>query len=310
MCFGKHPFIELDEELRLFIPRPTKEEIAQLEANIVADGEIKEPVVVWGNILVDGYTRYDIARRLDMPFHLKRREFRDNDAAKAWMLRNQLGRRNLSPDQMSIIRGKLYNLTKEEREVGGKSYHQGEKTSEIIANQSGVTEKTVRNDAKFAEAVEKLEPEVREAVVNNEVKSSRKDVKELAEKPAAEQKKIVKKVKSGKAKSVKDALHPKELDESLPEHLRELAADKTLADYVKALTATVKEVKRIGNELGGRFLVTAEIVDHLNQARNLIANGIYHCVCPRCNGKKNGCHHCRKSGWLTKWALEEMESVA
>ena len=41
-----------------------------------------------------------------------------------------------------------------------------------------------------------------------------------------------------------------------------------------------------------------------------IANGIFHCVCPRCNGKKSGCHHCRKSGWMPKWALEEMESVA
>lgn len=209
MCFGKHPFIELDEELRLFIPRPTKEEIAQLEANIVADGEIKEPVVVWGNILVDGYTRYDIARRLDMPFHLKRREFRDNDAAKAWMLRNQLGRRNLSPDQMSLIRAELYRLTKDERERGCKNYTQGEKSAAAVAKQTGVTEKTVHNDVKYAEAVGKLDPDVREAVVNREVESTRKAVKELAEKTPAQQRKVVAKVKAGEAKTIQEVLKPK-----------------------------------------------------------------------------------------------------
>jgi hypothetical protein len=213
MCFGNHPFIEVDEELRLLIPRPTKEEIAQLEANIVADGEIKEPVTVWGNVLVDGYTRLEIARRLKMPFHLKRREFRDNDEAKAWMLRNQLGRRNLAPDQMSLIRAELYRLAKDDhggdRKSSGKSYHLKEKACETVAKETGVSEKTVRNDAKYADAVKKLTPEVREAVVNHDVKANRKAVKELAEKPPEEQKAVVAKVKAGEAKTVQEAIKPK-----------------------------------------------------------------------------------------------------
>lgn len=316
MCFGTHDFLEVDEELRLLIPKRTKEERDQLEANILADGEIRDPIIVWDRIVIDGMGRFEIARKHKMPFHIKRKEFNNNAECKAWMYRNQLGRRNLTENAIRLMRGDLYNLTKDERGGDRKSKRTDcaliaeEPTAQQLAKSFGTGARTIQQDGKLAESVKQMPEEVAHAVVNHEVKADRKDIEELAAKPAAEQKKIVRKVKSGKAKSVKEALHPKEVDESLPEHLRELAADKTLADYVKSLTATVKDIKRIGNEIGGRFLVTAEIVDHLNQARNLIANGIFHCVCPRCNGKKSGCHHCRKSGWLPEWALEEMESVA
>lgn len=316
MCFGTHDFLEVDEELRLLIPKRTKEERDQLEANILADGEIRDPIIVWDRIVIDGMGRFEIARKHKMPFHIKRKEFNNNAECKAWMYRNQLGRRNLTENAIRLMRGDLYNITKDEHGGDRKSKCQDgtliakEPTAQEIAKSFGTGARTIVRDGHLAESVKQMPEEVAHAVVNHEVKADRKDIEELAAKPPAEQKKIVKKVKSGKAKSVKEALHPKEVDESLPEHLRELAADKTLADYVKALTATVKEIKRIGNEIGGRFLVTAEIVDHLSQARNLIANGIFHCVCPRCNGKKSGCHHCRKSGWMPKWALEEMESVA
>ena len=39
-------------------------------------------------------------------------EFADEDAAMDWMDANQLGRRNLTPDQRSIMRGRRYNRTK------------------------------------------------------------------------------------------------------------------------------------------------------------------------------------------------------
>lgn len=94
----------------------------------------------------------------------------------------------------------------------------------------------------------------------------------------------------------------------IPTHLRDIAADETLPGFVTALTGMVADIKRIGNELGGRYLLSAQIIDFLNQARNHIANGLFHCVCPRCHGKPKGCADCRQSGWMTKWKLEEHEA--
>ena len=43
----------------------------------------------------------------------------DLDAAKAWMIANQLGRRNLTLDQMRYYRGKQYELHKKVKRGGG-----------------------------------------------------------------------------------------------------------------------------------------------------------------------------------------------
>jgi hypothetical protein len=70
-----------------------------------------------------------------------------------WIDANQLGRRNLTPDQMSYIRGRLYNRTKKAgggrtgRDLsGGQSDHP--KTAETLAAKHGVSEKTIRRDGK------------------------------------------------------------------------------------------------------------------------------------------------------------------
>ena len=53
--------------------------------------------------------------------------FADVDAAMDWIDANQLGRRNLTPDQRSIIRGRRYNRMKKAqggaREASGQSDH-------------------------------------------------------------------------------------------------------------------------------------------------------------------------------------------
>ena len=77
---------------------------------------------------------------------------------------SQLGRRNLKPDQMSYIRGRLYNRRKrtkaEAGAMGGSSKSQSDTclpdTATAIATAHGVTERTIRRDGKRAEAIDKL----------------------------------------------------------------------------------------------------------------------------------------------------------
>lgn len=117
----------------------------------------------WPCILLDGHNRYEICTRLDIDFETVEIEFGNREEAADWIDANQLGRRNLHPDQMSLLRGRRYNRTK--KAVGGTGANQFKqsgqnvhfpKTAESLAVQHGVDEKTIRRDGKFAEAVEVL----------------------------------------------------------------------------------------------------------------------------------------------------------
>jgi hypothetical protein len=51
--------LTVDPERKSLIPPLSEEERQGLEASILAKGA-RDQVVVWGNIIVDGYNRYDI----------------------------------------------------------------------------------------------------------------------------------------------------------------------------------------------------------------------------------------------------------
>jgi N6-adenosine-specific RNA methylase IME4 len=189
--------VRIDPEFQAFIPPLAEDEFAQLEMSVRAEG-CRDPLVLWNNIIVDGHHRYHICTKHQLPFKTVEMDFADREAAMDWMDSNQLGRRNLTPDQRSILRGRRYNrMKKTKSEAGaiggasnGKIYRCSSNTAEGIAKQHGVTEKTIRNDGKKAEAIEQLkrtDKESAQAVLNgtkrfNEVRREIKwaEVKEAA----------------------------------------------------------------------------------------------------------------------------------
>jgi len=68
-----------------------------------------------------------------------------------WIDRNQLGRRNLTPDQMSLIRGRMYNRTKKQGERTDLTSAQSEQrltsaevnTRDEISKASGLSHDTI-----------------------------------------------------------------------------------------------------------------------------------------------------------------------
>jgi ParB family chromosome partitioning protein len=118
----------------------------------------------WPCILIDGHNRYEICTRLGIHFEITKIEFSSREEAADWIDANQLGRRNLHPDQMSLLRGRRYNRTK--KSVGEHKGNQHTKmenhqndgipTAERLAQQHGVSKATIERDGQFAEAVEVL----------------------------------------------------------------------------------------------------------------------------------------------------------
>ena len=71
-------------------------ELNLLTQSLLSEG-CRDPLVVWNGEVVDGCNRYKICRENNIPFSFVEMEFEDEAAAKKWIIRNQLARRNV-PD--------------------------------------------------------------------------------------------------------------------------------------------------------------------------------------------------------------------
>jgi len=160
--------IIIDPEFSALIPSISPEELAQLEANLIKDG-CRDALVVWAgeNILLDGHNRKVICGKRAIPYRVRAIGLPDRDAAADWIDANQLGRRNLTPDQISLLRGRIYNRAKKTKAeagaIGGASKAQNDTcladdTAHRLAVQHGVSPATIKRDGQFAAAVEKLTP--------------------------------------------------------------------------------------------------------------------------------------------------------
>lgn len=141
---------ELKELLRPMGLREREE----LEKNLIAEG-VRDPIVVWKekNAILDGHNRYEIATKLELAFTKKEISLPDIDAAKKWMITNQLGRRNLTPMEYDYLLGLLYNT---EKQTETKNDQGGVTTAEKIAKDHGVGERTVRRAGETAKGIDML----------------------------------------------------------------------------------------------------------------------------------------------------------
>ena len=192
--------LKIDPEFQGKIPPLTSEELDQLEKNIVSDGKVINPIIVWNGLIIDGHNRYAILQKHpDIPYTVHEKEFADRYEAIVWICKNQLGRRNLTPEQKLFLIGKQYEAEKSSHGEARKESHDengrfhrssqtdnsGEamKTCERIAEENGVSKATVLRASKYMKGVEIAEsliPGMREKILNKQVKVSKADMHRLA----------------------------------------------------------------------------------------------------------------------------------
>lgn len=178
----------IDAEFAALCPPLTREEYAELEASLLADG-CRDALVVWREegLLLDGHNRKRICDEYGLAYRTTEVSLPDRDSAVAWMLRNQLGRRNLHPDAASLMRGRLYNMQKTAGH-GTKSAYQNDtqlETAERLSAELGVSAPTIKRDGAFAEAVDALRPvlpDIDSRVMTGDI-PSRQAVIEAAKEP-------------------------------------------------------------------------------------------------------------------------------
>lgn len=171
--------IIIDPELEGFLPDDKSFE--SLEAEIVADGQIHEPLVAWQHhgILIDGHRRLRVYRAhadsLPEPEIVEKHIPGELREVKEWMILHQLSRRNITPQQASWLRGTLYEERKKDREqniVSGATATENAKTTEdspnrqnggsgkstaaLVAEETGVSPRTVERDSAYVQALKAI----------------------------------------------------------------------------------------------------------------------------------------------------------
>jgi len=154
----------IDNEFKSYVRPLTDEEYEKLKESILAEG-IRDPLVVWKNVLLDGHHRFKLAQEHGLEYKTVEVDLPDIWAAKDWIIKNQLGRRNLTEQEASYYRGKLYESRKRQGERTDLTSAQNVlkfNTAEEIGKEYGVSHMTVKRDAEFSKAVDKVAEEVGE----------------------------------------------------------------------------------------------------------------------------------------------------
>ncbi len=190
----------VDPEFTDQIPPLDPDEYEKLEDNILEEGAVIDAIVVWKGegIIVDGHHRYKIIKdhpEMDIRYEIYEKEFPDRYAAQAWMCSNQLGRRNLTPEQKRYLIGKQYEAAKQSEHFYGNQYTLASKsglgqndpdqkhgTRSRIAQENNTSDAYVKRAEKFAQGVDladEIVPGTRQEILSRKIKPSDKEMSEL-----------------------------------------------------------------------------------------------------------------------------------
>ena len=210
--------LHIDPEFKAQIPPLTQDERKQLEENILAEGELLAPILVWNGTIVDGHNRYEILQsHPEIPCIVRNLELETRDEVLVWICKHQLGRRNLTPEQKKFLVGKQYDAEKQDgfhgnqytlpvRSADAQNEHQqtSEKTCERIARENHISASAVRRAALFAAGVdlaEELCPGIRQRVLSGDLKAPDALFERLAKARPADYDALLEQIKNPQSRS-------------------------------------------------------------------------------------------------------------
>jgi hypothetical protein len=154
---------KIDPEFRDLLPPLTADEYRRLSAKIELEtrAELVVAVVQGERFLVDGHNTLRVCQEKGLRYTVREVKLPTRELAIEWIVNNQLARRNLTDDARAYFIGRKYL---ERKKAEGRPAGGAEKlgntcpvpgnTAEAVAEEQGVSPRTVKNDATFAAAVD------------------------------------------------------------------------------------------------------------------------------------------------------------
>ena len=213
--------LKIDPEFSAQILPLSFEELQQLEMNMIRDGKLTDPIIVWNKTILDGHNRYNILRKHSfIEYEIKEMEFSSRQEALIWICNHQLGRRNLTPERRKYLIGKRYEMEKQVSQNRGNQYTSAKKdatdqndpcqnksgshvTRQRIANETGTSEGYVQRAEKYmngVEAADEAAPGAREEILNGKIKAADREICAIAKAPKEQRSEIVAELRKPKSK--------------------------------------------------------------------------------------------------------------
>ena len=216
----------IDPEFRDKIPPLTEDEFTLLEENILSDGAVFSPLIVWDGTILDGHNRYEIIQKHpELTYAVHKLSFANRYEALSWICKNQLGRRNLTPQQKKYLIGQRYEAEKQADAFHGNQHtasdesgadkkcpHQNSRhvTQSRIAKETNTSASYVREAGTFAKGVDAAEealPGIKQEILTGTIKPTASAVAAIAKADPEERPQLAAALKkprgSGKSSSEK-----------------------------------------------------------------------------------------------------------
>lgn len=242
--------LRIDPEFAGRIPPLTEDEFKQLEDNILADGVVINPIIVWNGVIVDGHNRFRVLEKHPhIKYSVHEKSFDDRFSVLAWICKNQLGRRNLTQTQKKYLIGKQYEAEKasyggDRKSEEAKSSCQignlisQQKTCERIAGENGISSRSVCRAESFSKAVdiaEEVEPGIRSDILSGSIKATANDVHAIIQAAPTERPQLIEKLRCPSAGRKKESSNDKAKIQEISEGLAKPRGKATQEDMLYEL---------------------------------------------------------------------------
>ena len=212
--------LKIDPEFSAQILPLSFEELQQLEMNMIRDGKLTDPIIVWNKTILDGHNRYNLLKKHSfIEYEIKEMEFSSRQEALIWICNHQLGRRNLTPERRKYLIGKRYETEKQVSQNRGNQYTSAKKdatdqndpcqnksgshiTRQRIAKETGTSEGYVQRAEKYmngVEAADEAAPGAREEILNGKIKAADREICAIAKAPKEQRPEIVAELRKPKS---------------------------------------------------------------------------------------------------------------
>lgn len=302
----------------------------------VKDEGVRDAIVCWDGVVVEGHTRRRAAIEAgleDVP--VDNREFPDSAAAVAWALRHNLGRRHMTPQALSEIRGRLVEVRRQqavESAIAKAQDVQDEGVTEEapetaadavqqVAQETGASERTVQRDAAYVRALDNLRPNLQEMARTGSISRSAAialsrydfDAQAAIMQISAENGvRVARACDIYDAQSLGQRLLPRQMspdaatesEEEAPDTNAPAAAMLRMQEQDRALRAWCLQLDALVQSLPDNpWLASMEEwrvgIESLKRTLgNTVRLALGHKLCPHCAGA--GCEPCRGAGYMPK----------
>ena len=209
--------LKIDPEFQNQINPPSFEETHQLEMNILKEERVLNPIITWNGYIVDGHTRYQVLRKYPfIPFEVIEKEFSSRYEALVWICKNQLGRRNLTPEQKKFLIGKQAEAEKQIKSFHGNQYTLASESGLVqnepdrakhgsrskVAAENGTSESYVYRAEQFAKGVEAAEealPGAQDEILSGKIQATDREIAAIAKAPKEKRSEIVEELRKPKS---------------------------------------------------------------------------------------------------------------